>query len=42
MADLALRLNFMDIKQVSLLLVLKHYFVADTTLNLVVLQVIYH
>lgn len=40
MADLALGLNVVDIEQVSLLLVLEHNFIADTALNLVVLQVI--
>lgn len=40
MTDLALGLNVVDIEKVSLLLVLKHHFIADVALNLVVLQVI--
>ena len=39
MANLALRLDLMNIKEMSLLLVLDHDLVPDTALNLVILQV---
>jgi hypothetical protein len=37
-ANLALRLDFVDVEQVSLLLVLEHDLVADATLDLVILK----